>query len=245
MKLRYIIILIFLTVCFFDYYEWYEIRSMLVDLFQILLIIILCVISIIVVLGFLVLTFYRREVRENNYKLFCMMNCINAFIVGSSIVYLIVLLNFVPRNFKNYEDIYLYTLKDILSFEIPFIVKSPRDLLSSNGLYYSEDIKSYDEYKKFKLKNTATYVNVDENPSDEFHMYQGTNFYAKSEDEIEAEMEEERYSDAMMSDGGNDYSDPGVHEVSGYSRSDGTYVESYERTNPDGIEENNFSYDGR
>lgn len=33
-------------------------------------------------------------------------------------------------------------------------------------------------------------------------------------------------------------------KVSGYTRADGTEVDSYLRTNPGGIEENNFSYKG-
>lgn len=38
--------------------------------------------------------------------------------------------------------------------------------------------------------------------------------------------------------------DPGVHWVNGYDRSDGTHVDGYLRTNPDGDPTNNFSYEG-
>lgn len=36
-------------------------------------------------------------------------------------------------------------------------------------------------------------------------------------------------------------SNPGYHEVDGYYNSNGTYVEPYLRTNPDGYEGNNFN----
>lgn len=35
---------------------------------------------------------------------------------------------------------------------------------------------------------------------------------------------------------------PGYHQVDGYYRSDGTYVEPYIRSNPDGVLSNNLSY---
>ena len=37
-------------------------------------------------------------------------------------------------------------------------------------------------------------------------------------------------------------SDPGVHGVDGYTRQDGTQVDGYLRTSPDGDPTNNFSY---
>lgn len=246
-KLKYkiiLIILIILIVATISYYGWYETIVIISNSVKFLFKILLWLVAIVMVITFVILSFRREQIKRTRPELLQFLNYTSITLITLCNIYVILVLAFAPRNFKNYEDIYLYTLRDIVSFEKPFIVKIPSDLLSSNGLYYSEDIKNYDEYKKFKLQNTPTYVN-DENPSDEFHLYEGANYYAKSEDEIEAEIEEERYSDAMMSDGGNDYSDPGVHEVSGYSRSDGTYVESYERTNPDGVEENNFSYDGR
>lgn len=163
----------------------------------------------------------------------------NTFVMGAILSYALLVFVYVKENFKNANQIFAYSVQDIKKVSLPFIIQSPKSLLSARGEFVSAKLDTYEEYEKFKKVQSIHpyYSNTD---TDGYY-----DDYVMTKAEYEAEEREDRYQDALIMDGGNYDSDPGVHEVSSYSRSDGTYVEGYERTNPDGIEENNFSYRGR
>ncbi|VXA55305.1 membrane hypothetical protein [Acinetobacter proteolyticus] len=165
---------------------------------------------------------------------------INTFLIGSVLSYAILVFVYVKENFKVSDQIFTYSVEDIKKISLPFIIQSPKQLLSTRGEFLKTKLDTYDEYEIFKVKQLGGgYQTSSEEMVNAYPDYEMTR------EEYEAEEQEERYQDALLMDGGNYDSDPGVHEVSSYSRADGTYVEGYERTNPDGIEENNFSYRGR
>ncbi|WEI20130.1 hypothetical protein PY247_10640 [Acinetobacter proteolyticus] len=163
----------------------------------------------------------------------------NTFVMGAILSYALLVFVYVKENFKDSDQIFTYSVEDIKNVSLPFIIQSPKGLLSVIGEFLGSKLDTYEEYEKFK-KVQSIHPYYSNKESDGYY-----DDYVMTKDEYEAEEREERYQDAMLMDGGNYDSDPGVHEVSSYSRADGTYVEGYERTNPDGIEENNFSYRGR
>ncbi|HFJ9472404.1 hypothetical protein [Bacillus cereus group sp. MYBKT111-2] len=76
-----------------------------------------------------------------------------------------------------------------------------------------------------------------------FGIYKWFTYYDDKNDYTCTTCEEyKRYEEDQVPEHPNDRNNnPGVHSVKGYYRSDGTYVEGYMRSNPDGIKSNNLN----
>lgn len=190
-------------------------------------------------IAYILCLFGMKTLKKDHPDFYNLMYFANTFVIGSIFSYALLVFVYVKENFNDSNQVFVYSLHDVKNAKFPFILQSPKDLLSARGEFINTKLDTYEEYEKFK-KVQSIYPYYSNKELDGYY-----HDYVMTKDEHEAEEREERYQDAMLMDGGNYDSDPGMHEVSSYSRSDGTYVEGYERTNPDGIEENNFSYRGR
>lgn len=152
------------------------------------------------------------------------------------ILYFVFIGNFLYRTYEHPKQAFYYSWLDIKSGEIPLIMKWPISYYFENRRYLS-GLHDYDKYQEYNMGvinnvrsiNSLSRLDNYDNSGEEYKRYK-------------SQLEYERYEEGLSNE---NYSNPGVHEVSGYTRADGVEVDGYLRTNPDGIEENNFSYRGR
>lgn len=182
------------------------------------------------------------------YKLFL-------FVIGSILTvttsYIIFIGNYVYRSYKFPEVILLHSISEALEGQIPTLMTRPYVTYMDNKIYINS-FYNYQDYRGHSLNpkkimlsdsNKELISSVTNRGTTDSYIDSG---YGSGSGYGYAGSDESTYS------GSEDYAEnyqnydsgPGVHEVSGYTRSDGTEVDGYLRTNPDGIEENNFSYHG-
>ncbi|QKY91271.1 hypothetical protein [Acinetobacter sp. NEB 394] len=176
------------------------------------------------------------------YKLFL-------FVIGSILTvttsYIIFIGNYVYRSYKFPEVILSHSISEALKGQIPTLLTRLYATYMDNKIY----VNNFDNYQDYRSHSL--------NPKKNMHSYYASSHTngGVTDSHIDSgygsgygygEGNESTYNEIM--DYAENYSNydsgPGVHEVSGYTRSDGTEVDGYLRTNPDGIEENNFSYRG-
>lgn len=155
--------------------------------------------------------------------------------VFTSLTYVLVKIFFIALWYEDPKSVLIYSAQEVYLGEYPSILKRPL-LTFINGQYKNDVIfHNYDEYRDFHnsiLSNNSENVGVllTQSAQDSYDNEYGNEFVNEARNRTD-------YNDEP-----SDVVAPGVHSVSGYTRSDGKYVESYLRTNPDGIKENNFSY---
>ncbi|MDH1725029.1 hypothetical protein N5E37_02305 [Acinetobacter johnsonii] len=152
--------------------------------------------------------------------------------------YLVFMANYVYSSYKYPGTVISHSIDEIGSGMIPTLFKRPFESYMGDNFYESQ-FKKYDEYLSHStnIKEYSSHLNHSTSTSTSAPYYDDGGPY---EPEAPA-----YYDDAQLYEANDAYnSGQGVHEVSGYTREDGTEVSGYLRTNPDGIEENNFSYDG-
>lgn len=134
--------------------------------------------------------------------------------------YSIFISNYVHRTYQNPDAIYAYSLSELISGKLPTIFN-----------------QSLDTYLG-KITNPNHNADTDNSNTESYSAPYYDDGYVDDTESVADYSNSESYYDESYNSG------PGVHEVSGYTRDDGTEVSGYLRTNPDGIEENNFSYHG-
>lgn len=186
------------------------------DSFSYLLFHVLISLSICVIV-FLIL-FITIKLNKVNLSGFMFIGIGTIFILA--ITYSIFIANYIHRTYQNPDAIYAYSLNELISGKLPTICT-----------------QSLDTYLG-KVTNPNHNIDIDSsNIESHGSPYYDDGYVDDSESVADYSNSESYYHESYNSG-------PGVHEVSSYTRDDGTEVSGYLRTNPDGIEENNFSYHG-